>query len=69
MLEGRLDLLLRRPSDGQRLVLDAKWTRSNRRHRAALAADEAVHPGVHTLGYVSEMLTFLFVLNCTRAGG
>jgi len=42
MLEGRLDLLLRRPADGLRLVLDAKWTRSNTRHRAALAGDQSV---------------------------
>jgi ATP-dependent helicase/nuclease subunit B len=42
VLEGRLDLLLRRPSDNLRLVLDAKWTRSGKRHRAALAGDESV---------------------------
>jgi ATP-dependent helicase/nuclease subunit B len=42
MLQGRIDVLLRRPADGLRMVLDAKWTRSGRRHRDALAEGASV---------------------------
>nr|WP_294503886.1 PD-(D/E)XK nuclease family protein [uncultured Rhodopila sp.] len=54
VLEGRLDLLLRRPADGQRLVLDAKWTRSNKRHREALASDKSVQLAAYA--WLAEVL-------------
>ena len=54
VLEGRIDLLLRRPADGLRLVLDTKWTRSGKRHREALAADKSVQLAAYA--WLAEVL-------------
>jgi len=42
VLEGRLDLLLRRPADELLFVLDAKWTSAGSWHRETLAANKSV---------------------------
>ena len=54
VLEGRLDLLLQRPADGLRLVLDAKWTRSGKRYRESLALDRSVQLSAYA--WLAEVL-------------